>query len=193
MRFAFPQWKGFERAPEGHLLDQLVDLSGPMGIAYERSVGFHKDFHVHDRAMIILPRGACVVRVTTTGRRGDTYTIGNRSALIVPRGTEHEDDAVSSIFDTLALYPSEPLLAAVANDEDVPRATATRFFSRCQALARSRWLDDLVQEYVLARVVTGHESRKTIAFLERQIRSRSSRRRTIADAVRSARSFPKRP
>ena len=57
MRFAFPQWKGFERAPEGHLLDQLVDLSGPMGIAHERSVGFHKDFHRHDRPMIVAPRG----------------------------------------------------------------------------------------------------------------------------------------
>jgi AraC-like DNA-binding protein len=169
VKFAHPQWRGFERAPEGHLLDQLVDLSGPMGIAYERSVGFHKDFHVHDRAMIILPRGACVVRVTTAGRRGDTYTFGNRSALIVPSGVEHEDDAVSSIFDTLALYPSTSLLATVANDEDVPPATATRFFSRCQVLARSQWLEGLVQEYVLARVVTGHESKKTIAFLERQI------------------------
>ena len=47
MRFAFPQWRGFESAPHGHLLDQIVDLSGPMGIAYERSVGFYKDVHTH--------------------------------------------------------------------------------------------------------------------------------------------------
>src|SRR5438552_2025409 len=38
-----------------------------MGIAYERSVGFHKDFHAHDRPMILLPRGACVITVRTAG------------------------------------------------------------------------------------------------------------------------------
>ena len=169
MKFAHPQWKGFEQAPEGHLLAQLVDLSGPMGVAYERSVGFHKDFHVHDRAMVIFPRGACVVRVTMAGRPGETHTVGHRSALIVPSGLAHEDDAVSSIFDTLALYPSGSLLAAVAEDEDISLTRAKRVFARCRLVARSRWLDELVQAYVLARVVTARESRKTVAFLERQI------------------------
>ena len=43
------QWKGFEIAPEGCLLDQVIDLSTEMGIAYERSCGFYKDYHVHER------------------------------------------------------------------------------------------------------------------------------------------------
>src|SRR5437016_5328100 len=36
-----------------------------MGIAYERSVGFYKDAHAHDRPMLVMPRGSCVVKVRT--------------------------------------------------------------------------------------------------------------------------------
>ncbi len=112
MRFAFPQWRGFESAPHGHLLDQIVDLSGPMGIAYERSVGFYKDAHTHDRPMLVMPRGSCVVKVRTGGSRS-SYEIDQASVLIVPRGLAHEDEGVTSIFDTVALYPSASLLSEV--------------------------------------------------------------------------------
>ncbi len=168
MRFAFPQWKGFESAPEGHLLDQLVDLSGSLGIAYERSVGFYKDFHTHDRPMIVLPRGACVVnvRIATAARR---YDVDNASLLIVPSGLEHEDEGLTSIFDTVALYPSTSLLDRVAEEEEFAPTEVRRFFNRCQKLPRGRWLEQLLQEYFFARVVARRESAQTLAFFERQI------------------------
>jgi AraC-like DNA-binding protein len=169
MPYAYPQWKGFERAPEGHLLEQVIDLSRPMGIAYERSVGFHKDFHAHDRPMILLPRGACVTKVRTAGKPPETHVIGSAMALIVPSRVEHEDQAVSSIFDALALFPSPLLVASVATDEGLTRATAAKALSRSQKFPQSTWLDQLAQEYVFARVVSRRESAKTLAFLERQL------------------------
>lgn len=170
MPYAHPQWKGFERAPEGHLLDQVIDLSGPMGLAYERSVGFRKDFHAHDRPMILLPRGACVMRVrTAAGDRTETHTIGSDVAFIVPSGVEHEDEAVSSIFDTLALFPSPSLVTTVADDEGIPRVAVARLMGRAQKLQRGPWLEQLAQEYVFARVVSRRESAKTRAFFERQL------------------------
>jgi hypothetical protein len=166
---AYPQWKGFECAPEGHLLDQLIDLSGPMGIAYERSVGFRKDFHAHDRPMIVLPRGSCVVTVQIAGDRTETHRIGAAVGLIVPSRVEHEDQAVSSIFDALALFPSLSLVTTVADDEGFPRASLTKLMSRPREFRRSAWLDRLAQEYVFARVVSRRESVKTRAFFERQL------------------------
>jgi AraC-like DNA-binding protein len=166
---AFPQWKGFERAPEGHLLDQVVDLSGPMGVAYERSIGFHKDFHAHDRPMIVLPRGSSVVRVRTAGGQRATHTIGSASAVIVPSRVAHEDEAVTFIFDTLALYPSSSLLDAVGVEEAIAKAKVATLFGRPREFRRSAWLDQLTQEYVFARVLSRRESAKTVAFLERQI------------------------
>ena len=170
MPYAYPQWKGFERAPEGHLLDQVIDLSGPMGLAYERSVGFRKDFHAHDRPMILFPRGSCVVKIrTTAGDQTKTHTIGGAAAFVVPSGIEHEDESVSSIFDTLALFPSLSLIHAVADDEKIPRAAVTRLLGRAQALRRGPWLEQLAQEYVFARVISRRESAKTLAFFERQL------------------------
>ena len=169
MPHAYPQWKGFERAPEGHLLDQVIDLSGPMGIAYERSIGFHKDFHAHDRPMIILPRGSCTVTVRTRGDGTETHTISSAVALLVPSRVQHEDEAVSAIFDTLALYPTRSLITSVADDEGIPDVTVARLLSRPRELPRSPWLERLAQEYVLARIVSRRESAKTLAFFERQM------------------------
>ncbi len=168
MRWAFPQWRGFEAAPEGKLLDQLVDLSGPMGIAHERSVGFYKDFHRHDRSMIILPRGSCVVRVKA-GRPRAAYDIDHSSLLIVPDAVEHEDEGLSSIFETFVLFPSTRLLDQVADDEGMASSQVRAFFGRCRKLPRGRWLEQLVHEYFFARVVSRRESARTLAFLERQI------------------------
>jgi AraC-like DNA-binding protein len=166
---AFPQWKGFERAPEGHLLDQLVDLSGPMGVAYERSIGFHKAAHAHDRPMIVLPRGSSVITVTTAGARRTTHTIDAASAFIVPSHVAHEDDAATSIFDTLALYPAPSFLETVAVDEGIPPATVAKLFGRPREFRRSGWLDQLAHEYVFARVLSRRESAKSLAFFERQL------------------------
>jgi AraC-like DNA-binding protein len=168
VKFAFPQWRGFELPPDGHLLDQVVDLSGAMGFVYERSVGFYKDFHSHDRPMIVLPRGSCMVKVRTASSR-TSYELDQSCLLVVPRDEEHEDEGVTSIFDTLALYPSAALLDQVAADEGIPAPQVRQLFSRCQRLSRSRWLEQLLQEYFFARVVSRRASARTLAFFERQI------------------------
>ena len=159
-----------------------------MGLAYERSVGFHKDFHAHDRPMILLPRGSCVVRVrTVAGNRTATHTIRSTVVFIVPSGVEHEDESVSSIFDTLALFPSPSLVAGVADDEGVPRAAVAKLLARVHALPRGRWLEQLAQEYVFARVVSRRESVKTLAFFERQLLAE-----VLASALRRGKA-PERP
>ena len=168
MRSAFPQWRGFEVAPEGNLLDQLVDLSGPMGIAHERSVGFFKNFHRHDRPMVVLPRGGCVVRVRTSAS-GAAHTIDRSTLVIVPEGVAHEDEGVTSIFETLALFPSPALLDEVARDEAIAREDVRRLFGGCRVLSRHRWLEDLTEEYFFERVVARTASARTLAFFERQI------------------------
>jgi len=167
MAHSYPHWKGFERPPRGHLLDEVIDLSRPMGLAYERSVGFQKDLHAHDRPMIILPRGASVVDVRTAD--GQPYRVGADGGLIVPSRLEHQDQAVSSIFDTLALFPSPSLITSVAGEEGLSQSSVTNLFSRLRQFRRTPWLDRLAQEYVFVRVVSRRESAKTCSFFERQI------------------------
>src|SRR5205823_5602774 len=147
----------------------VVDLTGAMGIACERSVGFFKRFHTHDRPMVVFPRGSSRVRVQIRGGRQQTYELGARSAIIVPADHEHQDESLTSIFDTVALYPSSALVSRAAADETIAPARARGAFGRCQTIVRTRWLEQLVREYVFARVVTRRASSQTLAFFERQI------------------------
>src|SRR5262245_55625465 len=93
---------GFERPPLGKLLSQYLDMSSPMGVAYERAIGFEKPFHVHDRHMLVFPRNATRMEV----RREDNkraFCVDSTRALWVPHDVSHDDEGTSAIYDTLAL------------------------------------------------------------------------------------------
>src|SRR5689334_393126 len=97
---SFPQWRGFELAPQGCLLDQVIDMTSEMGIAYERSCDFYKDFHTHERLMLVLPRASCKMEVRSRDPKM-SFRIDSSSVLIVPKDLEHDDEGVSSIYDTM--------------------------------------------------------------------------------------------
>lgn len=164
----FPNWKGFEVAPRGQLLRQVVDLDAPMGIAYERSIGFHKDFHTHDRHMLVAPRGACRMEVRTERLR-ETFVVDARSVLVVPKDVVHDDTAVSVVYDTLALYPSDTRIEEMGSENGFTSGELERLGKACVKLVRSPWLDDLIGRYFLERVL-GHQAAVGSGYyLEKQI------------------------
>jgi AraC-like DNA-binding protein len=162
----FTQWKGFEEIPQGCLLEQVVDLAPEMGFAYERSCHFFKDFHAHDRLMLIFPRGASRMEVRTPNPRSTRYQVDGSGVLIVPAHLTHDDEALSTVYDTLALYPSQTLLTQVAKDEGVPQNVAKSLQEECRLLKRSDWLTRLVEEYFYERVIRRKIRQE---FFERQI------------------------
>jgi AraC-like DNA-binding protein len=168
---AFPRWSGFEVAPEGFLLEQVVDLRGAMGIAYERGTEFHKGAHVHDRLSVVFPRGGCVMAVAL-GEGADRFVLDSRVFLVLPRARSHEIEGRSSILDAVALYPSEPLLARVAGEAGIPGAALARFTRVASKGRRSPWLDELVVEYFSRRVL-GRDHRapagEDLRLFEREI------------------------
>jgi AraC-like DNA-binding protein len=163
----YAQWKGFEFAPQGCLLDQCIDLSGPMGLAYERCVDFFKDFHVHDRLMLVFPRGASSMEVRTRVPRRK-FRVDSGTFLIVPEGLEHDDATTSAIYDTFALYPGKTLLKSVFEDSGLPSKSLAAFSSTCRLLDRSPWLEQMLQEYFFERVVEKRSSTHA-RFLEQAI------------------------
>jgi AraC-like DNA-binding protein len=138
-----------------------------MGFAYERCVDFFKDFHVHDRLMLVFPRGASSMEVRTRAPR-KRFSVDSRTFLIVPRGLEHDDESTSAIYDTFALYPDDALLKEVAGDLGVSAADLREFGSSCRIIQRSPWLEQLLQEYFFERVV-GRKSGQHVRFLSQGI------------------------
>jgi AraC-like DNA-binding protein len=160
------QWAGFERVPRGRLLSQLVDLAGPLGLAYERSVGFSKDEHIHDRHMLVCPRGAAVMDILQGRKR---HRVDARHVLWVPKRSPHADAAVTTLYDTLALYPSDALVKRAATEAGL---SDTSFVERYVLAPRTPFLSELLEQYFTTRLVDGAPGE---AFQERQLVSAALR------------------
>ncbi len=100
-----------ERAPLGVLLQQVTDLEGDIGIAYERSCDFLKERHAHDRPQLTFPRGATELEVQVFTRKAQTtHRLNSSQFLLLPVGVEHVAASRSAIYDVFTLYPRAQLL-----------------------------------------------------------------------------------
>jgi AraC-like DNA-binding protein len=162
-------WKGFEFIPSGCLLEQVVDLSGDMGFAYERSTKYYKDFHTHDRLMLIFPRGTSSMDVRTKNPH-QTFTVNYKNVLYVPKGLVHDDEGTSSIYDTMAFYPSPELIESAAKKVGITTEDIKKLTTECNSVERSERLDQLVQDYFFERVVSRESvDQEALLFLGRRI------------------------
>lgn len=146
-------YQGFEKSPQGSLLDQTIDLNGDMGVAYERSHGFYKDFHSHDRLIVVAPRGTCTMSIELR-RPTKIYNINSSHVLLVPKGLIHNDDGVSQIYDTFALLPEENFIITVLQREKKSQEKIQDFITSTSFLKKTEWLDRLLQEYFYERIVS---------------------------------------
>ncbi|OQW46984.1 MAG: hypothetical protein A4S09_16195 [Proteobacteria bacterium SG_bin7] len=160
-------WKGFEFTPMGCLLEQVIEESPGMGIAYERSCNFLKDFHTHDRMIIIFPRASCEMEVRTKGP-AQKFRLDDTNFLIVPAGIVHDDEGVTAIYDTVALLPEDSLIIEVAKTHGKNPSLKT-LKEKCRKLKRTSWLSELLQQYFFERIVNRTVRSEDIKFLERKI------------------------
>ena len=157
---------GYDREPDGRLLEQRLELGGEMGLAYERAIGFLKPSHTHDRPMLVCPRGTCRMVVATEAER---FALDGRRVLWMPRDVVHDNACHSAIYDTLALFPAareidRALAANRLGSRERDHLRTTPF-----VLARTGWLDELLERYFAERVLGRHSPRDSRRILERQI------------------------
>ncbi len=162
------KWKGFEFKPEGCLLEQTIEMDGSMGIAYERGSSFYKDYHVHDRLMLVIPRGPSLVEVRTTTPR-DRFLINSDLMLLVPAGIEHDDQSLNSIYDTFALYPAYSLLAEAIRDLGLLESELETLTSKCHKISKSVQVEKLIQDYFFERIIARNGNKKETNGLEKKL------------------------
>lgn len=158
-------FRGFDKSPQGSLLDQTIDLDGDMGIAYERSQGFFKDFHDHDRLIAIAPRGSCVMNVNFQSS-SKAHRIESSQILLIPKGIIHNDEGLSQIYDTFALLPVDSLILSALKREGASSEKIHSFTKEIFLLKKSDWLDRLLHEYFFERVVSRKMSPQSLRFFE---------------------------
>jgi hypothetical protein len=167
---------GFEKVPKGSILTQLLDLQSDVGVAYERSVGFYKEPHIHDRHIVVFPRGATKIRVETFVKGSlseeilkDTFLLDSSSFLIIPPGLKHNDLSTSVIYDTLALFPCEEFLKDCMFHLQTDSLFFDILFSEGIHLQKSPWLDALIQCYFIETLLNENKTKRSVYFLEKQI------------------------
>lgn len=163
-------WKGFEIVPSGCLLEQVIDLSRDMGFAYERSTKFYKDFHTHDRLMLIFPRGTSAMEVRTKNPK-ETFVVDYETVLYVPKFLEHDDEGITSIYDTMAFYPSDKMLEDAAKKFGLSDDQFRRLTNECIKIRRTERLNSIAQAYFLERIVLNKNNydQEAIIFLGRRL------------------------
>ncbi|MGE0528595.1 MAG: helix-turn-helix transcriptional regulator [Bdellovibrionales bacterium] len=192
MKTSFPQWKGFELTPHGCLLEQVIDLDSEMGFAYERCCGFYKDFHTHDRLMLIFPRGSAAMEVRTTYPRG-VHQVDASSVLLVPPRLNHDDQGTTVIYDTMALFPSPRLVVAVGQKLGLSPQQLDRLNSECIKIRRPYRLEEYVREYFFERVVSRRPGDdEDVSYLARRVLDLSLRQIFMSPDVRPPWSEPER-
>lgn len=139
-----------------------------MGLAYERAVGFSKDVHDHHTHIMICPRGSTRMEVSAPSLK-KTFKIDSAHVLWVPKNVFHDDEGMSAIYDTLALFPSEDYFTAMIKDNNLTKDDREYLEQTPVLIKRTKWLDDIIDRYFFERVLNRHSPPGCTFFLEKQI------------------------
>ena len=142
---------GFRAAPVGYLCEQRWDLAADLAYAHERARTYHKGWHTHNRTMLVCPLGAAQVRVLVRGEQ-TPFGVDASSVLWVQAQREHQTAARDDLYDVLALYPSDALIATMCNQVGAAHPCADRGAVRKE---RGPLLAALLQRFLEAAVGGG--------------------------------------
>lgn len=161
----FPSIRGFESYPEGKLLSQRVDFDGPVGIAYERCIGYTKPEHSHDRITITFPRGSSRSFIKVFPEKKN-FNLTEDSVHLMAKDHNHEQGSVSSIYDVFALFVTESHFEAQLKKLGAPKPEIQSFLKTTQTFRRSAVLNELVGRYFYCRVLEKTPSEVELQHLE---------------------------
>ena len=143
---------GFLTVPKGSLLNRFLDLEHPAAVAYERSIGYDKDFHTHDRLNLAFPRGSSIVKFTTENPTGQ-FQVDSSTFLWMPANVVHRQDVKSAVYDNFALFPMDSCLDGPAKYLDIEPKELQQLFKKTVKFPRSKLLEELVNLHFQSRVV----------------------------------------
>lgn len=164
----FPSIRGFESYPEGKLLSQRVDFEGPVGIAYERCIGYTKPEHSHDRMTITFPRGSSRSFIKVFPEKKN-FNLTEDVVHLMAKDHIHEQGSVSSIYDVFALFVTEAHFEAQLKKLGASKSDIQHFMKTTQTLRRSAVLSELIGRYFYCRVLEKTPSQAELQHLEASI------------------------
>ena len=165
--------------PYGTLLTMEVDVGREMGFAYERCLNFEKDSHAHDRVVICAARGS--TRAEIRGEQpGNVFINTSKHVIVKPPGFRHSVKSLTTVYDNLALLPTPAMVRRVGLSADLHESDIVLFLSRCWQIERSSWLNEVLERYLVNRLIYRKPESQLSFYEEEAIRE------ILALALRSA-------
>lgn len=154
-------------APIAGHLPSFTDETGPMGIRVSRVVaGNVVVFGAVRRATFVLPLYSTVLARADAADGDAEIDVG--AWLLVPPGHRGRFRAVSPVSTTLAIAPSDALLAEVVRTyagQIEATALATTMATSC-CIPRTTWINEIAQRYAFERAVCTKRDNAATIFLE---------------------------
>ncbi|MGZ3782356.1 MAG: helix-turn-helix transcriptional regulator [Pseudobdellovibrionaceae bacterium] len=138
--------------PLGRLTSRYLNMSGPIGIAYERSIKYEKSWHKHEQIDITFPQGSS--RLEFEEESGKKWIVNASEFLWMPAHIKHRQRAGSVLWDNFALFPKPPSLEA--NLQRMKIKTMSKLREQLQhthVFARSPLLNDMINRVFQERIV----------------------------------------
>lgn len=105
-----------------------------------------------------------------------TLSVDSSSVLTIPRDLDHDDEGTSSIYDTMAFYPSEKLISIIASKLQIPLTDLSRLSKEYLKFRRSLRLNQMVQDFFFEKVVIKNDGEnEDLRYLGRKILEESFR------------------
>lgn len=158
---------GFETPVTGTLLKQIVNFKNEVGIAYERCIGYSKDFHVHNRVNLTFPRASAIIYFNTINPKKQ-FTVDERSFLWMPSYVEHNQSTLSMIYDNFAIFPSNNYLKKVLKNLSNRYIISNSFPHETIKKTRTVLLNELLNAYFIETILE-HKDPIHLSHLSSQI------------------------
>jgi AraC-like DNA-binding protein len=159
--------KNFDQTRKGIMLQSYFDFSGDMGAAYERCIDFKKGHHKNSRMVICFARGATSA-ISEISHSKEHLSNDKTSIVIKAAGLRHQVWSLTKVYDDLALFPSEEFILRLGKKNSVHLQDIEQFLSFSGVLKRTPWLNSLIEEYFVRRILKGEKS-ETLQFFQEEL------------------------
>lgn len=148
----YQAYPGGFACPLGRLTSRYINMSGPIGVAYERSINYQKSWHEHDEVDLTFPQGSA--RLEFEDVTGNRWIVSATEFLWMPAHLQHQQRATSVLWDNFALFPkSASIQASLRRMKTKVSPKQKEQLLKTQVFPRSSLLSDLVTRVFQDRIV----------------------------------------
>ncbi|MGZ6442182.1 MAG: helix-turn-helix transcriptional regulator [Pseudobdellovibrionaceae bacterium] len=148
----YQAYPGGFTCPLGRLTSRYINMSGPIGVAYERSINYEKNWHEHEEIDITFPQGSSRLEFKEEG--GKKWLVSASEFLWMPAHINHRQRAISILWDNFALFPKPPSIETNLQRMKIKATSKLREqLQHTHVFARSPLLNDMINRVFQERII----------------------------------------